>query len=59
MSPLHAAVNQGHVETARLLLVAGADINARTSGGERVLSLAWGSGKEPMRELLRKYGATK
>ena len=33
-TPLHLAANSGHLETAKLLMVYGADLNARNNSGE-------------------------
>ena len=52
-TPLHRALEQGHLETARALLEAGADINITDDGGWTRLHLAarWGE-TELVRRLL-------
>ena len=42
---LHAAAEEGDLEAARMLVKAGADVNARTSDGSTPLQLAAGYGK--------------
>ena len=57
-TPLHAAVDQGHVETGELLIAKGADLNARMKGGGyTVLDLANLKEQIELAGLLRKYGA--
>ncbi|HKQ79010.1 MAG TPA: ankyrin repeat domain-containing protein [Blastocatellia bacterium] len=40
VTPLHAALTEGHVETARLLIAHGADVHARDSIGRTPLTVA-------------------
>jgi ankyrin repeat protein len=55
-TPLHAAVRRGGVQTVRLLLVYGADVNACDNRGWT--PSRWKSTRRPeMAELLAEYGA--
>ena len=59
-TPLHRAVEGGHVRIVELLLEWGADVNARNSVGTRPLHLASqeaNEGETEMLELLLKAGA--
>ena len=57
-TPLHAAVDQGHAAVAELLIVKGADLNARMKGGGyTVLDLANLKEQTETAVLLRKHGA--
>ncbi|EMO58484.1 ankyrin repeat protein [Leptospira santarosai str. CBC1416] len=58
MSPLHHCVNEGRLETLRILLEKGADPNVRDSNGVTCISLFKSShGMSEFAELLLKYGA--
>ncbi len=52
-----AAINDGAIEAARLLIEKGADINARDKGGSSVLALAAGSNNIELARLLIARGA--
>ena len=54
-TPLHQAALGGHKEVAELLIVKGADLNAK-SYGETPLDLAIRLGQTETAELLRKHG---
>ena len=49
-TPLHLAANRGHLEIAKLLMVYGADLNARTHDGQLPIDLAH---NEEMRQAIR------
>ena len=51
-TPLHAAAKNGHKEILRILLKEGAKINALTSTGDTVLSLAETFGQQDVIEML-------
>ena len=55
---LHWAAERDHVEVARVLLAAGADLEARTSWGESPLEWAATMGSGRVAELLLERGAT-
>ena len=56
--PLGTAVFAGNVETAQILLEAGADPNGVDSGEHRPLQTAEANGNEELARLLREHGAT-
>ena len=56
-SALHYAVFAGHWEVANLLLLTGADINARSTNGSSVLMMAVYEGHEPLVRRLLARGA--
>jgi hypothetical protein len=56
-SPLINATCKGHLEAARLLIEAGADVNRRKSGGETPLGEACAEGHLAMAEFLVSKGA--
>lgn len=56
--PLHAAAAGRHVEICRLLLAAGADVNATQHGGYTPLHEAAGSGDVALAELFLSAGAS-
>ena len=56
-TPLHIACVYGHFELARLLLEAGADIQAKTKNGYMALHLAAQYGHQWIIDLLLEYGA--
>jgi ankyrin repeat protein len=51
-TPLHMAARRGNVETAQLLLDAGADIDAKDKAGDTPLRRAVNCGKAAVAELL-------
>ncbi|MEX2183853.1 MAG: ankyrin repeat domain-containing protein, partial [Chloroflexota bacterium] len=55
--PLHAAAAGRHVEVCRVLLTAGADVNATQHGGYAPLHEAAGSGDVELAELFLSAGA--
>jgi ankyrin repeat protein len=57
VQPLHSAAATGRVECARLLIAAGADVNARQGGGFVPLHSAAQSGNEELSRLLLDAGA--
>jgi ankyrin repeat protein len=57
-TPLYAAVSNGHIDTARALLDAGADPDALASGDDTPLSIAKKNGDESMIILLLIHNAT-
>ena len=61
MTPLHRAARMGHIETARMLLRAGAEVNARDRDGKTALDRTWiWTASKKQNEcaiLLRKHGA--
>ena len=57
--PLHSASMAGQVATGALLLDAGADIDAGTTGGDTALMLAAAGGHVPAVEQLLARGANK
>jgi ankyrin repeat protein len=57
VTPIHAAVSAGRLEAARVLLDAGADVNAAEHGGYTALHLAAGNGDEALIRLLLERGA--
>ena len=57
-TPLHAAVQQGNLETARQLLAAGANATAATVYGITPLALACMNGDAAMIDMLLKAGAS-
>ena len=56
-TPLHWTVDVGHRDVAELLIVRGANINAKTDKGETAISRAEEKGYKEIVELLRKHGA--
>lgn len=56
-TPLHIACVYGHFELARLLLEAGADIEAKTKNGYMALHLAAQYGHRLIIDLLLEHGA--
>lgn len=52
MSPLHKAVEAGHLDIVMLLLSNGADINSKNSNGETVLHVAARTGHQKIVKLL-------
>ncbi len=54
---LFQAVHHGQVESLRLLLKAGADVNTRSSQGETALKLAWRLRKRECADVLMRAGA--
>jgi ankyrin repeat protein len=48
----------GHTEAVRVLIAAGADVNARGDGGYTALMDASGRGREEIARLLKEAGAT-
>jgi uncharacterized protein len=56
-TPLHAAVDKGHLEVALFLLQQGADVNARDTEGSTPLHLAVWHGDIKAMRLLIDYGA--
>ncbi|OHB65020.1 MAG: hypothetical protein A2Y76_09445 [Planctomycetes bacterium RBG_13_60_9] len=57
-TPLHIASQKGRAEAARLLIAAGADVNAKDNQGRTPLSYAEGRYEcRKVAELLRKHGA--
>lgn len=56
-TPLHVAASSGQVETVKLLLESGADLNARGLRGETPLLLAAGAGQAQVVEALLVAGA--
>ena len=57
-TPLHAAALEGHAEVVGLLIDAGADVNARTSGTKTTpLHSAAGGGHAEVARLLLEHGA--
>ena len=59
MVALHRACNKGHLECAKALLGAGADINKQSNGGRTpLMGAAWNGKIEVVRELLKR-GAKK
>jgi ankyrin repeat protein len=57
VAPIHAAVSNGDIETVRLILERGADINARQQNGFTALHGAAGAGRADLVELLLAHGA--
>ncbi len=57
-TPLMAAADAGNVDAARLLLDAGAAIDAKTELGSTALDIAIRGGKQQVADLLRGRGAT-
>ena len=55
MTPLHLAVNNNQKEIVELLIAAGADVNAKRTGGATPLDFS--EGKPKIAALLRKHGA--
>jgi len=51
------AVGEGQTETVRVLLDAGADVNAKTEMGVTALTIATQTGHPEIVELLQKAGA--
>lgn len=56
-TPLMAAAYSGNIEAARILLDAGATLNAKTEFGRTALDVAVVGGKPQVAELLRSRGA--
>jgi uncharacterized protein len=57
VQPLHAAIAAGHVDTARVLLEHGADVNARQQAGYTPLMGAAAAGEADLVDLLLGRGA--
>ena len=57
VAPLHSAVAGNHFEIVRMLLEAGADVNARQNGGFTPLHSAAQNNNAAMIRLLLEYGA--
>jgi ankyrin repeat protein len=55
--PLHVAVEKGHIEVAKYLLVNDADVNARTQQGQTPLFMGAASAEAELVELLVENGA--
>ena len=51
-TPLHLAANSGHLETAKLLMVYGADLNARNIDGALPIDMGWNNTEE-IRQAIR------
>jgi ankyrin repeat protein len=56
-TPLFCAVENEHLEVAKLLLEAGADIETKNRHGQTLMSMAGGRERAEIRKLLRDYGA--
>jgi ankyrin repeat protein len=55
--PIHAAAQNGDVESAVHLVVAGADVEVRADNQQRAIDLALTAGKQDMVEFLEAHGA--
>ena len=56
-TPLHLAANNSHKEIVELLIVKGADVNAKDGGGDTPLDEAIKRKRHPeIADLLRKHG---
>ena len=53
---LHAVAQNGDVETARLLIAAGAQVDARAGNRQNPMDLAMTKGHQAMVDLLAEYG---
>jgi hypothetical protein len=58
VTPLHLALNHNQSVVARLLIDAGADVNAEDSTGHRPLTIAYNAQNGEMQALIRKCGGT-
>ena len=56
-TPLHAAAENGYGNVAKLLLSAGADVNAKHGEGYKPLDLAETRRSDDVAEMLREHGA--
>ena len=56
-TPLHYAAEEGHKETAKLLIAEGADVNAKKEDGYTPLDEAIINDETETADLLRKHGA--
>lgn len=59
MSPLHMASHRGHEEVVKVLIDAGADINAKTLAYKTPLSIALKEGHDEVVDLLQQHGGKK
>jgi ankyrin repeat protein len=57
LTPLHLAVIEGQVDTAKLLVAKGADVNAKDEDGETALTKATAAQHKQLIEILTKLGA--
>ena len=56
-TPLHNAAHEGHKEVVELLILKGADVNAKDNGGNTPLDSLIGFQRHPeIADLLRKHG---